>query len=81
MGDVCKKLDLKIFTFLRKSAPIIMYCRSTCLYKCIGKCMFNLNSTYFHIVPVAILEALRALKLSRLENLRALKFIAQIGRF
>ena len=34
-----------------------------------------------HIVPVARLEAFRALKLSRLESFRALKFFRQIGTF
>ena len=33
------------------------------------------------VVPVARLEAFMALKLSRLESFRALKFIGQIGRF
>ena len=33
------------------------------------------------VVPVARLEAFRALKLFRLESFRALKFIGQIGRF
>ena len=33
------------------------------------------------VVPVARLEAFRALKLSRLESIRALKFVGQIGRF
>ena len=33
------------------------------------------------VVPVARLEAFRALKISRLESFRALKFIGQIGRF
>ena len=33
------------------------------------------------VVPIARLEAFRALKLSRLESFRALKFFGQIGRF
>ena len=33
------------------------------------------------VVPVARLEAFRALKLSILESLRALKFVGQIWRF
>ena len=46
----------------------------------------NLSRTPFsisnnHIVPVARLEAFRALKLSRLESFRALKLIGQIGGF
>ena len=33
------------------------------------------------VVPVARLKAFRALKLSRFESFRALKFVGKIGRF
>ena len=39
------------------------------------------TSNSSHIVPVARLEAFRALKLSRLESFRALQSICQIGGF
>ena len=44
----------------------------------LGRLSLNLAKPK-HIVPVARLEAFRALKLSRLENFRALKSIGQIG--
>ena len=43
--------------------------------------MQNTTPEISHIVPVARLEALRALKFSRLESFRALKLYGQSGGF
>ena len=43
--------------------------------------LFTRDVVFLDVVPVARLEAFRALNLSRLESFRALKFVGQIGRF